>query len=426
MVEEPIEDETLVSADRRTEAFYYLSFIFWPLGTMVASLKRWNSPWSKNVFWLFCIFFGFTFIISKEGGADSARYAQSLIQYSQSDLDLRHLLNSFYSESSGSIDIASPLITFLVSRITHNPNILFTVFGLIFGYFFSRNIWYVLNRIDGNFSILILLYFITFALINPIWNINGFRMWTAAQIFLYGTIPYIMEGSYKKLPWLCVSVLFHFSFMFTGAILVLFVFLKNKLTIYLFFFIVTSFIKELNLESVQSALSFLPDIFQSRVSSYTNLDYAESINRAVQSDNWYLHFASKGIGWVTYVLVLVIYIFCREFLKNRHDLMTLFCFSILLYGFSSIFSKIPSGGRFISVSLTFMFTFFTIFFSEVPKMKGLLLIKSIIAPLLLLYIIVRIREGMDFFGLVTIIGNPIFAVLHSDTVPLIDGIKSLF
>ncbi len=144
-------------------------------------------------------------------------------------MNLRELWQSFYSDSSGYVDILQPMVTYLVSRFTDNPTILFTIFGLIFGYFYSRNIWYVLGKIHGGITLVLFVFVLTFALINPIWNINGFRMWTAAQIFLYGTLPYLLEGKSKGLIWAAVSVFVHFSFLLPLTVLVLFFFSKNKI-----------------------------------------------------------------------------------------------------------------------------------------------------------------------------------------------------
>jgi len=420
------EDKILRVDDKSNEARYYLSFFLWPFGLMLASFKHWDRPWSKNVFWLFCIFFGFTFIIAEEGGADSDRYAQLFLQYAHSNPSLKELLNSFYSESSNYVDIAQPLITYIVSRLTHNPSILFGIFGLIFGYFYSRNIWLVLNKIKGNFSTIVILYIVTFILINPIWNINMFRMWTASQIFIYGTLLYLLEGKKKSLIWSGVSVLFHFSFLFPCTILFLFILLKNRLNVYLFFFIITSFINELNLQSLQSSLSFLPAAFQFRVGSYTDIEYAEEISLQTQSLNWYVPLSSKALTWAAYIMVLFTYLNYRIILKERRDLMTLLCFSLLLYGFANIFSLVPSGDRFLTVANSFMFAFLMIFISDATKTNGLVFAKVLSVPFLLLFCIVAIRVGMDFYGLITIFGNPIFAVINTDNVQLITGVKNLF
>ncbi len=413
--------------DKRNEALYYIGFFVWPFMTLLASLRHWEKPWSKNILWIFCIFFGFTFIIAQgpDAAADSSRHAELLAQYANADMSAKDLFKSMYSESSSYVDIVQPLITFLVSRVTKNPTILFTIFGFIFGYFYSRNIWYVLGQIKGKITTIVLLFILTFVLINPIWNINGFRMWTAAQIFLYGTLPYLLEGNKKKLFWSAASVFFHFSFLYPIVVLFLFLVIKNRITICLGFFIITSFIKEIDLQAVGSALSFLPGVFQQRISGYTNLEYAESIRNVQQSLNWYLPLSLKAIEWLTYVITLYIYFFCKQFLKDRPELMTLLCYSLLLYGFSNIFSLVPSGGRFITVANTFMVAFFIIFFSSYPKIKGMTLIKLISIPALLLFCIVAIRTGMDFYGIMTVFGNPLYAALNPDSVPLITGIKRI-
>jgi hypothetical protein len=425
MEEQIIEGTKHIINDKRNEALYFLSFLVWPFMTMLAALRHREKPWSKNIFWIFCIFFGLTFIISPEF-ADSARHAQLLAEYANADLNFRQLIKSIYTESSGYVDIVQPLITFLVSRVTKNPIILFTIFGFIFGYFYSRNIWYILGQIKGKITGILLIYLLTFALLNPIWNINGFRMWTAAQIFLFGTLPYLAEGNMKKLLWSGISIFFHFSFVYPLLILFLFIFLKNRLNIYLIFFIITSFIKEIDLQAVGSALSFLPSFLQPRISAYTNLEYAESVRDIQQSLNWYLPLSLKALEWTIYALTLFIYFFCRKFLKDRRELMTLFCFSLLLCGFNNIISLIPSGARFLTVSFTFMIAFFIIFISNSPKTKGLALISVLSVPLILFFCMITIRIGMDFFGLMTVFGNPFLAVLGPDQVPLIMGIKRLF
>jgi hypothetical protein len=407
------------------EVLYYLSFFIWPLGTLLASFKHWDKTWTKNIFWFFCVFFGLTFIIGKDDGPDSYYYATLFTQYSQSDLSILGILKSFLSENSGSVDIAATIIIFLASRISHNPQSLFIIFGLIFGYFYSRNIWYVLGHIKSKIDVSILLFIITLALFNPIWNIGNFRFWVAAQIFVFGTLPYLLEGNIKRLFWVGVSVLFHFSFLFASGILLMFILFKNRINIYITFFLLTSFIKELDLQSIQNLLSFLPEVFQPRISAYTNLDYAESINILLQSNNWYLAFSSEVIGWSIYLIVFYINFFCRTILKNRKDLMTLFCFSLLLVGFSNIFSHIPSGDRFLLVSNVYMFALFILFFTAYSEIKGLRFVKAISSPMLLLFCLVAIRGGMDFYGLFTIFGNPFFSIVHSDTTTLIEGIKKL-
>jgi len=412
------------SLTKKQEAYYYLSFFVWPFGVMLAALRHWDRSFSKNIFWLFSVFFGLTFIIAEgEMSADSEYYANALIKYAHSDLSLSELWRSFYSENSNYVDIFQPILTYLISRLTANPTVLFTVFALIFGYFYSSNVWYVLNKIEGKITPIIFLYILTFALLNPIWNINGFRMWTAAQIFLFGALPYFFEGKPRRLIWSAAAILVHFSFLYPVAVLGLFYFLRNRLNAYFVFFVITSFIKELDLEFVRNSLSFLPGFLQARVTGYTNIEYAEFRLERVQLHNWYIVYSRLALQYVVYAFTIFIYFFFKKQLYERRDLLSLFCFSILLYGFANIFSLVPSGGRVLVVATTFMFAFAIILISVYPREKSLSAIKTILFPFLLLFCIVKLREGMDFYGLSTLIGNPFYSLFYSDTVPLIEEIK---
>jgi hypothetical protein len=419
-----LQTRSFVVGSNRQSLVYYIGFMVWPFGTMIDALRRWRQPWAKNIFWLFCVFFGYTFIIADniEGSADSARYMEVLAEYRTSNMDIKALFKSFYFENSSNVDIAQPLITFLVSRFTSNPRILFAFFALIFGFFHSRNIWYVLSKMNRDPNLFLILYLFVFILLNPIWSINGFRMWTGAQIFIFGLLPYLLEGKTKMLPWSLLAVLFHFSFSIPLIILLIYLIFKNRINIYFALFIITSFLKEIDLYAVQSYLSFLPSVFQSRASGYTNIDYAESVAMAGQALNWYLPLASKGLTWVIYMIVIYIYAFSRDFLKQK-GLLSLFCFSVLLYSAANILSLVPSGGRFINVASTLLFAFFILYFSFPQKTTPLNILKAVSVPLLLLFTLVMMRAGMDYFGMVTIIGNPVFAGLGATSAPLITEIK---
>lgn len=407
---------------------YYLSFLIWPFAVMIDAFRYWKQPWAKNVFWMFCVFFGYAFVVADnvETASDSARYAEALVQYSHYQGDLKLLLKSFYSESSSNIDIVQPLITFLVSRISTDPSILFAVFAVVFGYFHSRNLWYVLDKLNCALNPFLFLFLFVFVLINPIWSINGFRMWTAAQIFVYGILPFIFEGNTKKLFWSVLSVLFHFSFVIPVVVLFIYILFKNRIIIYMVLFVFSSFLKELDLQIIQSLLSFLPSVFYLRTVSYTNIEYAESVALAARELNWYLPLASKGLVWVIYMFTFYIFFFCRDFLKKHKELMDLFCFSILFYSLANFFSLIPSGGRFLNVASLFMFAFLTIFLSYSFKSPGIQIIKTVSVPLLLLFCLVMVRMGMDYYGFVTLIGNPVFVALGIESAPLITDLKNFF
>ncbi|MCD4731701.1 MAG: EpsG family protein [Bacteroidales bacterium] len=402
-----------------------LIYLVWPALGAFYALRNYKEHWSKNVFWLFCIFFGLTFIIGTKDQTDSYYYASLFTYYAHSNIDLKGLWSSFYISGTGYDDIASPLITYLVSRISDNPIVLFTVFAAFFGYFYSRNIWYILDRINERPNGINLLFLITFLLLNPIWNINGFRFYIAAQIFIFGVLPYLIEGKSSKLLWAGIAIFFHFSFLFAFGVLLIFFVFKNRLHAYMFFFVAMAFIKEIDLLLIQSTLEFLPEIFYTSVINYTNADYIEALNLERQLLNWYVPFSINAVRWVIYAFVLIIYFFGRESLHERKELHTLLCFSLLFYGCASLFSLIPIGNRFITVASVFMFAFFILFLDAVPSVKGVVILKIFSTPLLIIFSIVALRTGMDFYGIKTLLGNPIMVLIDPAHTSLIALIKSI-
>lgn len=412
---------------REDKGWYsYLAFFIWPFSAIIMAFKNWDKPWAKNVFWLFCVFFGFTFVIADMGGADSDRYARQFIQFAHSDSGLIDLISTFYATGSDYIDIVMPLLMFFLSRLTDNPAILFVIFGLFSGYFYSRNIWYVFERVNVRFSELLILFMFAFIMLNPIWNINAFRFHLAAQVFLFGTLPYLLEGKKKGLIWSALSVLAHFTFVFPVAVLGLYILFRNRTKLYLIFFIITAFISEINLEWVQSSFSFLPDFLFVEVMRYTNAEYVEYIGIASGELPWFITYSSLGIKLVVYTLVAFTFLYARDLLEERADLKNLLSFALLLYAFANLFSMIPSGGRFIVVANTFMFPFFIISLSTFPRLSESLIIKAVSFPFLLLFCTVSIRMGLDHFSIMAIIGNPITAVLYSDPLSLLAEIERLF
>lgn len=418
--------KTYLTDFRQNDRMYYiLGYLIWPFGITLEAFHLWYKPWAKNVFWLFCIFFGFTFIIADVAGADSGRIALQFVEMAHSRLNLKALWNQFYVVGSDNTDIISPMVMFLVSRVTDKPMALFVVFSVIAGYFYSRNVWYVLERTEGKRSVIILLYLITFILINPIWNINGFRFSLAVQIFLYGTLPYLLEGKKRTLIWSGVAVLAHFTFLFPLGVLGAYIVLRNRLNIYLLFFIISSFIREIELEWFESTLSFLPQFIFYEISNYMSEEYAELRNISDAELPWFITYSQIGMRWLSYLIVGAVLLRGREFLRENPEMKSLLSFTLLFYGFTNILSMIPSGDRFIIMANYFMIPFILISIVRHPRIGETILIKLASVPILLLFCLVQLRIGMSYFSIITLIGNPVTMIFYSDPVPLIDQIKDL-
>ncbi|MDD2635907.1 MAG: EpsG family protein [Bacteroidales bacterium] len=404
-----------------------LLFLVWPFGLLYTSLKNFKAPGAKTGFILFCAYFGFVFVVSRDlGGADSARYAQLLRDMHQLTPSFENLWASLYSYETNILDIYQPLLTWLVSLFTDNIHILFASFAFVFGWFYANNIWIVLKQIQNKVTYLTLLLVLVFALIIPIWYINGVRMYTAAQIFIYGILLYFVENEKKKgLLWAGVSIFVHFSFLFPFALLIIYKILPKKVIIYFIFFIITLLFSEINIYNIQAYLRMLPDIFQPRVESYTNIEYVKGIKKSAEYYNWYVAFSGLALKVAISSLLIILIIFSRKFLKKNKQLYEFVGFILFFGSWANIAAVVPSGGRFLVVFNMLSMGFIILYLVKYQVSFPVKIIRLISMPLLIFYCIFTLRVGFDYMGISTFIGNPFSALLIEDNTPLIEFVKSL-
>src|SRR5690606_24849084 len=112
-----------------------------------------------------------------------------------------------------SLDFVQPLINFIVSRFTDSHHVLFAVYALTFGYFWLKTIDFVNKRVQLGRNKLTIVYTIFLISLIPIFNINGFRMWTAAWIFIYGALHVVFNKDWRYLLVSLSDCTSHFSFL---------------------------------------------------------------------------------------------------------------------------------------------------------------------------------------------------------------------
>lgn len=407
-----------------------LLILLWPFGALVRALRYFRMPQSKTIFWLFCIYFGFVFVYEdptlKKFGLDSARYAMDLIEKHSSPFSWNTLITSFYNAEDNVVDIYQPIVTWIVSLFTGNPRVLFMVFATVFGFFFAQNLWMIFNKINKRVEFLLLLFMFSYALVNPIWNINGVRMWTAAQLFLFGNLRYFLFNDKKGLIWSAASVLVHFSFLFPVSILLGYLFLPKKDYVFFTFYIITAFLVEIKLTQVREFLSFLPDFLQPRVISYTNEDYAGKVGDMVSQSSWIMLWQGYLSTWIGYAWVVAVFIRRKAWIKYYPELHRIFMFALLLGGFANIAAQVPSGGRFITVANGLFFALFVVLLGQRKISLRLQWLELITIPLLFFVVVFQIRIGLGFMGILTFAGNPLIAPFINTQTPLIDFLKQLF
>jgi hypothetical protein len=125
----------------------YMLFILWPFLSVIYAIVNYRSKWAKNIIWFFCCFFGYTFVISNEG-MDANRYRDFLVELHTSEISFGDYFHGVYNGDIGRGDYLEPTIRYIVSRFSDDYRILYAIFGFIMGYFYSRNIWFLLDEVS--------------------------------------------------------------------------------------------------------------------------------------------------------------------------------------------------------------------------------------------------------------------------------------
>jgi hypothetical protein len=256
---------------------HWILFFVWPLGALMTAMSNARKPWAKNIIWAFIIFFGFTFVIPNDG-VDANRYRDNLVNmHSQRDLSWSGFVGLLYVEGTNFLDVFQPLITFFISRFTDNQRVLFSVFGLVFGFFYSRNLAMIMDQFKDRIPRKIWPLLLLFALLVAFWQINGFRFWTATHMLLYGGLLVIMYRKPLGYLFIFITPLMHFAFIFPALIFAFYAIAGDRTLIYFILFILSLFFIQLQVDSFLGYLPQLPSVYQAKVSDYTGDQYLSRV-----------------------------------------------------------------------------------------------------------------------------------------------------
>jgi len=396
------------------EGFYSaILFLVWPLLALASAFKNYRSSWAKNMLWAFVAFYGFCFAIGVENeGGDIVRYVAEFQSLHGKEITLTGAYNYFLK--SGEIDIARTFIAIVLSRFTDSQSILTLVYGIIFGFFFSRNMWFVLEHFRGKIRPITILLFVCFFLIVPIWDMNGFRMWTAAHIFIYGLLPYLYEDNKRGLIIASLSILVHFSFLVPISLLYVYILAGNRLTLYFIFFLMTFFISEINLSAFNNLIEgYAPQIIEQRTAPYRSKEYVENYREDRPTMNWYAMWYNNALKWSIMGFLVILFFKGRTFFAQHRRWLNLFSFTLLFYGMANLLSSLPSGGRFVAVANLAAVALILLYVQN--REHEVVMKRFIIAafPALLLFVVVSFRTGMYSMSATAILGNPFIALFFT-------------
>jgi hypothetical protein len=339
---------------------YLFLFLIWPFLAFVMAVMDYGNKISRRVVYFYLIYYGLTFVIATEW-LDSAVYAEGLKD--SATMNLSDFFSSLFGlHSQTRVDFVEPMISFLVSRITTFHGILFAAYAAVFGFFYLKSINLLYDQYVENRNLNALIFLLFFISILPIFNINGFRMWTATWIFFFASYHVVILKN-RKFLWLAfASPLVHFSFLPASLILALYVVLGNRNAIYLPL-LVLSFILPSFLGSIfESAAGLLGAGIQARYSGYSSFETISSAAAYREELDWFMQIGFRLIFTYMVVAVMVARLLWVKTERQETE-QNLFSFMLLFLSYANFGMSIPTfGTRFRTVFLLFAGLYLFYFF----------------------------------------------------------------
>jgi hypothetical protein len=251
-----------------------LMFLFSPVLALLYGLLQLRDAMSRNLIWFFCGFYGMAFYMggageAYSGGADCTRYADQLLTMHKSAISLETFSSAFYQEGQQFYDVYQPILVFIVSRFTDDTRILFGLYGLVIGFFFSRVIGFFLDQCPNHLGLAEYGLLACLAFTLDIGSaINGVRMYTALFIFIYGFLYFWQTINPVYFVIACLSVLVHFSFIIPVAMLFALPTIYRFPWLVYFGFLGSFVFTAINIEVIRAWVESLPLGIESRVAGY--------------------------------------------------------------------------------------------------------------------------------------------------------------
>lgn len=390
--------------------YYLYLFILWPFVALITAISNFNRKESRTVIYLYLVYYGLNYVLSTTGYVDAVGYSMGLTANAALPFsDFFKIVGGLYSNDN-SMDIIEPLISFIVSRFTSDHRILFAVFAALFGYFYLKSITiaYSYHQKSSGWDSLIHLVF--FILILPVTSINGFRMWTAAWIFLFGAYHVIVYRDPRYFLVTACSVLVHWSFLSANVFLAIYFFIGNRNMIYLPIAAASFFLPKLLAPLFQRVSLMMGGGLMGRYDMYTDESYGYEVQALYQEASWFLKIGYDLVLYYILISALILHYSFSAIINSRAE-KNMFSFLLLFLAFVNFGNAIPSfGERFQILFFLFGTLYLIICYSRLPWKNLSYLTLAGLFPMIL-YSAIIFRQGADSINawlFTPVFGLPLF------------------
>lgn len=336
-------------------------FPLWPFGSFLFALNNLSKKSSAIVITLFGALFGYSFSFTDKS-ADSYRIA-----YYFTNFEFKSFNDILIQYNSGATADIYNILMFSVTKIfSENPKVLYSLCGLIFGYFMYKGLELFARIGNSNRDWHYIIIAIAFFSLNPLTNVNGFRFWTAAWYFFYFILKWKLLKDNKAILFLLFTPLFHFSFLFLILSVIIFYILikwsnKEKILPLLWFVFILTYVFSwfldfniINFDFLQDYLSFNSTIAY-KLEFYTSESVVEDV---LERRNSTFHTVSIFFGFLKKIYVLFVIGSLYRWYKKTSDKVDVNFLILVLFMliFSNLVLVIPSGGRFYMIAIMLLLT----------------------------------------------------------------------
>lgn len=319
----------------------FLLFILNPFISGIYSLVNINKKNALKILYLWFVIFGIGFIARNEG-FDSYRYVEEFYEQSHS-LNWKNYvaeIRYYFTYEYNTKDIYTLTVNFIVSRFTDNYHWMFFIYAIIFGYFYTNSLKYLLPYYSKNTFFYILLLLFCFS--NPIFNINGVRFWTAAWIGVYALFKIFLDNKYWYYGLLMLTPLIHGAFVIWILVVFIAQFVPKVKQILIVLYVLSISVSiSSSIYELSYNFNFMPAYIENMIWNYTQSDYIAEREAIVLP--FYARILNELPEIMMTILTFVIISRLKE-LKKDENFSRLFGVYLVVATIANFLTAIPSTG----------------------------------------------------------------------------------
>lgn len=323
-------------------------FVISPLAAFLYSLQDVKTKSSYFVFFLFCTLFGWMLIADFEF-ADAYVYKNQFLQFAVSpDHNMRQVLSEYFTPDSLEKDIYRYVLFWLAAKIGGtNYHILFMLAAVFFSYFYLKSMRFVTDNphFEQGFYGLILLFLFTYS--NCIFNINGFRFWTASWIGVYAILKILKDHNFLYLLLLIILPFIHVSMPLLIIMVALSWIMRKRMRIVIPLLVSSFFVSVFALKFLELIQPYLPPVFQGLIWSYTQSTTA--LDGFEETGPLYAQILSFLPFLLLMAMTVLLLVEKNNFTSQKGK--EVLGFYLVFYTITNILAAIPSGVRFTFIAM---------------------------------------------------------------------------